>query len=83
MTDSHDSQASVKNGPALEGEVLTQDQVAALSGHTSETIREYRSRRNRHRGPPFHRDGKTVYYVKADVLQWIEARLSSRRGMLR
>ncbi|MEM7470971.1 MAG: helix-turn-helix domain-containing protein [Pseudomonadota bacterium] len=83
MTDPQGKQVPTKSEPALGGEVLTTADVAALSGHTPETIREYRSQRNRHRGPPFHRNGKTVHYVRSEVLQWIETKLASRRGLLK
>jgi predicted DNA-binding transcriptional regulator AlpA len=83
MTDHQDMHVPPECEPALDVDILTQGQVAALSGHTSETIREYRSQRNRHRGPPFHRNGKTVYYVRSEVLQWIEAKLAGRRGLLK
>lgn len=83
MTDHNDMHESPRNEPALGPDVLTKEQVAAMTGHTPETIREYRSQRNRHRGPPFHRNGKHVYYLRPEVEAWIEKTLAKRRGLLK
>ena len=45
------------------GDRLTTDDVAGLSGLTMRTVVEYRSTRNRRRGPPFHYDSREVYYL--------------------
>ncbi len=59
--------------PAI-GDRLTTDDVAGLSGLTARTVVEYRSTRNRRRGPPFHYDGREVYYLLPEVLDWIDNR---------
>lgn len=59
---------------------LTADEVAEMSGLSVRTLRDYRSTRGRHYGPPFYKTGKQVSYSLNQVLDWLDSR-SSQQGV--
>jgi len=51
---------------------LTAAQVAEVSGHSVRTLADYRSSRGRRFGPPFHKEGRKVFYLQSEVITWLE-----------
>lgn len=65
---------------------LTVEDVMGLTGLTKRTLVEYRTARQRHYGPPFHRHtrrpdgsrikgGSCVRYLRSEVLEWMGTRI--------
>ncbi|MGH1444800.1 MAG: helix-turn-helix transcriptional regulator [Cognatishimia sp.] len=61
------------------GEYLTPTEVSELVGLTVATLRDYRSKRCAHLGPPFHKDGHKVFYHLSEVLMWMDNRNSTSK----
>lgn len=59
------------------GEFLTPPEVSEIVGLTVATLRDYRSKRCAHLGPPFHKDGHKVFYHLSEVLIWMDNRNSN------
>jgi len=49
---------------------LTPEQVSELTGVRASTLANWRWA---HRGPKFHRLGRSIRYEKGEVLRWAEA----------
>lgn len=54
--------------PAIEPELLTDDDVSAITQVKTGTLAAWRSRRQ---GPPFFRMGRCVRYRRADIEAWL------------
>lgn len=54
--------------------------VAEMVGLSVSTLRDYRSTRGLQYGPPFHKNGRRVFYRLSEVLAWIDSRASSHGG---
>lgn len=57
--------------------ILTEEEVAAIRGKDVSTLQKERSRRE---GPPWVKDGRSIFYFKSDLLGWLkeqQARTSS------
>jgi hypothetical protein len=58
-----------RTAPSLERRVLTETDVAELTGFTVRTLQD---RRHRRLGPPYHKHGRKVVYYAHEVAQWLE-----------
>ena len=67
--------------PSLDdGRLLTPKEVSEMVGLSISTLRDYRSARGQHYGPPFLKYGSRVFYRLSDVLSWIDARVTYHGG---
>ncbi|MFZ4669914.1 MAG: helix-turn-helix transcriptional regulator [Microthrixaceae bacterium] len=56
-------------------EVLTPDETAAFLKVPARTLDAWRNRRT---GPRYHRVGRHVRYLRAEVLEWLDAQAGDR-----
>lgn len=61
---------------AAPDEVLTPTEAASLLKVPARTLDSWRNRRT---GPRFHRVGRHVRYLRADVLEWLDAQVGDPR----
>ena len=51
---------------------LNVDEVSKASGLSKLTLADYRQKKKRHFGPPFHKFGRLIRYKESDVIAWID-----------
>lgn len=57
--------------------LLTEEEVAGIRGKEVSALQKERSRRE---GPPWIKDGRTILYLKSDLLDWLQAQKARTGG---